>query len=101
MLALALDMSLSYIQVSYAVAIGSLVTLLPISISGLGTREAAIIAYLGTAGVSDEQALGFSLLVFATFYVGGGILGAVAWWFKPAPLTMLRAARQEQPHQSA
>jgi hypothetical protein len=95
MLALALDMPLSYTQVSYAVAIGSLVTLLPISISGLGTREAAIIAYLGTAGISDEQALGFSLLVFATFYLAGGMLGAVAWWLKPAPLSGLRAAQQQ------
>jgi hypothetical protein len=93
LLALALNMPLSYIQVSYAVAIGSLVTLLPISISGLGTREAAIIAYLGTAGIPSEQALGFSLLVFATFYVSGGLLGAVAWWIKPAPLTALHAAK--------
>jgi hypothetical protein len=37
-------------------------------------------------GVTAEQALGFSLLVFATFYIGGGLMGAVAWWIKPAPL---------------
>lgn len=86
LLALALDISLSYIQVSYAVAIGSLVTLLPISVSGLGTREVAMIAYLSTVGVTPEQALGFSLLVFATFYLAGGLLGAVAWWIKPVPL---------------
>jgi hypothetical protein len=94
LLALALGLPLSYLQVSYTVAIGSLVTLLPISISGLGTREAAIIAYMGTAGIASEPALGFSLLLFATFYVAGGVFGAVAWWIKPAPLAALRAARQ-------
>jgi hypothetical protein len=93
LLALALNVELSFIEVSYAVALGSLVTLVPISISGLGTREATIIAYLGTLGVTAESALGFSLLVFVTFYIGGGLIGAVAWWIKPAPLTALHAAK--------
>ena len=83
LLALALGLKTSFIQISFAVALGSLVTLLPISISGLGTREAAIVAYLGTAGVPAEMALSFSLLVFLTFYVAGGLMGAVAWWVKP------------------
>ena len=87
LLAMALGLSVGYAQVSYAVALGSLVTLLPVSISGLGTREAAIIAYLGTAGVPVEAALGFSLLVFVTFYVAGGLMGAVAWVMKPVPLS--------------
>ena len=85
-LAMALDLPVGYAQVSYAVALGSLVTLLPISVSGLGTREAAIIAYLNTAGVSAEAALAFSLLVFVTFYVAGGLMGAIAWWVKPISL---------------
>jgi hypothetical protein len=98
LLALALDVSLSYIEVSYAVSLGSLVALLPISISGLGTREAAMIAYLGTVGLSSEQALGFSLLVFATFYLAGGLFGAVAWGIKPAPLAALRQERGTMKH---
>lgn len=85
-LALALNLPAGFVSVSYAVALGSLVTLLPISISGLGTREAAMVAYLGTAGVPAEAALAFSLLVFATFYVAGGLMGAVAWWLKPLPV---------------
>ena len=66
-----------FVTTSYAVALGSLITLLPISISGLGTREAVMIAYLGTAGISSEAALGFSLLVFFTFYICGGLIGLV------------------------
>jgi uncharacterized protein (TIRG00374 family) len=86
LLALALKLPVGFVPVSYAVALGSLVTLLPISISGLGTREAAMIAYLGTVGVSAEAALGFSLFVFLTFYVAGGLMGSVAWWIKPIDL---------------
>jgi uncharacterized protein (TIRG00374 family) len=85
LLAQAVGLHIGVAPVAYAVALGSLVTLLPLSISGLGTREAAMIAYLGAAGVSSETALGFSLLVFATFYVGGGLLGLVAWWLQPLP----------------
>jgi len=86
LLALALNIPVGFKVVSYAVALGSLVTLLPISISGLGTREAAIIAYLGQAGISEEVAVGFSLLVFTTFYIAGGLIGMLAWWIKPAPM---------------
>lgn len=91
LLALALGLPVSYVTVSYAVALGSLVTLIPISISGLGTREAVMIAYLGAAGIAPEPALTFSLLVFATFYLAGGLMGAVAWWLKPVNLKRAEA----------
>ncbi len=86
LLAMSLNLTADFLTVSYAVALGSLVTLLPISISGLGTREAAIVFYLGTAGIAAEAALGFSLSVFLTFYIGGGLIGAIAWWVKPVSL---------------
>jgi uncharacterized membrane protein YbhN (UPF0104 family) len=88
LLALALSLPIDIIRVSMAVALGSLVTLIPISISGLGTREAVIVAYLGNAGVAPEAALGFSFLVFATFYIAGGLMGAIAWWLHPVPLSL-------------
>ena len=86
LLALALELPVGFGPVSYAIALGSLVTLLPISISGLGTREAAMIAYLGTVGVTAEVALSFSLLVSLIFYIGGGLMGAIAWWIKPVDI---------------
>ncbi len=86
LLAVALHLDASILVVSYAVALGSLITLIPISISGIGTREAGIVAYLGAHGVSAEAALGFSLLVFATFYLGTAGIGAVAWIIKPVDI---------------
>ena len=90
LLAMAVGVQASFLTVTYAMALGSLVTLLPVSISGVGTREAAIMIYLGVYGVSAEAALSFSLLMFITFYVIGGIMGAIAWWLKPIPLSILR-----------
>jgi uncharacterized protein (TIRG00374 family) len=86
LLALALKLPVGFGPISYAIALGSLVTLLPISISGLGTREAAMIAYLSTVGIAAEAALSFSLLVFLIFYIGGGLIGAIAWWIKPVDI---------------
>jgi len=83
LLAQSLKLPVTLLQTSYAVALGSLVTLIPISISGLGTREAAIVAYMRTLGIPDAASLGFSLLVFLTFYVAGGLMGAIAWYIKP------------------
>jgi glycosyltransferase 2 family protein len=85
-LAIGLGMNIGFLKVCFAVSLGSLVTLIPISISGLGTREAVMITYLGRAGISPELSLGFSLLVFVTFYVAGGLIGAIAWFIKPVPL---------------
>jgi hypothetical protein len=88
LLALSLKLPLSFMSTSSATALGSLVSLLPISISGIGTRDAAIVAYLGTYGIPPEKAFAFSLLIFLTFYIGGGIMGAIAWWIKPIPLKL-------------
>jgi len=94
LLVLALRLKITFLQTCFAVALGSLVTLIPISISGLGTREAAMMAYLGTVGVAAESALGYSLLVFLTFYVAGGLIGALAWLIKPVSLARIREIRQ-------
>ena len=86
LLALALGLGIGFWRVSFAVSLGSLVALLPVSVAGLGSREAAIVAYLGAAGVPSEGALSFSLLVFLSFHVASGLMGAVAWWIKPVDL---------------
>jgi uncharacterized protein (TIRG00374 family) len=87
LLALGMNLRVSILTICFAVSLGSLITLIPISISGLGTREAAMIAYLGRHGISAELSLGYSLLVFVTFYLAGGLIGAIAWLIKPVPLT--------------
>lgn len=86
LLARALQIEVPLRAIVFSIAIGGLVTLLPVSISGIGTRDAAIIFYLGQYAVQPETALSFSLLVFLVFYVLAGIIGALAWWAQPIPL---------------
>jgi len=85
-LALALGLDLTYLQITYVISLGGLVTLLPVSIAGLGTREAAITFYLSSLGVNPDRGLSFSLLVFIVFYIAASLIGALAWLIKPLPL---------------
>ena len=77
--ALGLDLPIGILVV--AVAAGSAAGLLPISVSNLGTRDAVIVAYLGTQGVAADHALSFSLLLFVVLNLPTAALGAVTWWF--------------------
>ncbi len=60
-----------------------LVTLLPITIAGLGVREVAALLLLQHYGVTPDIAIAFSMLVFATTIFGIGLLGGLteAWRF--------------------
>lgn len=54
----------------------SLIVLLPISVAGIGTREAGLVFLLGKLGIPAEQALACSVLQFAIFTLFGGLVGA-------------------------
>jgi len=63
-----------------------LVRLMPISVGGLGVREAAVIALFASLGITRDQALTFSILAFAPTYltaIVGGILYISRARFKP------------------
>ena len=63
--AAALGLELTYIQVVTVSAISSLVTLVPITVLGAGTRDAALIALLAPLGATRAQALAFSTLLLS------------------------------------
>jgi len=63
-----------------AVGLGGLVGLLPISIAGLGTRDATVVGYLGFFQVPVEVSLGFSLAFSLVFSLWVSALGGVAQW---------------------
>lgn len=74
---------ISFVTVCLVIALGSLIAILPVSISGLGTRDVVIVTYLGTQGINGDAALGYSLLIFLVLGVGSGLLGAIAWFARP------------------
>ena len=83
LLAQAVDLPVGIVYLAVSLSVAGVVTLLPISISGLGTRDAALIAMLAPLGITAAHTMAFSTLYFLTFYIVGGIIGAVAWQLKP------------------
>jgi len=59
-----------------------LLTAVPISISGWGVREGAMVACLGLAGVSPAKALAISLLMGAISVIIG-VVGGIVWLASP------------------
>jgi uncharacterized protein (TIRG00374 family) len=91
LIARSVGIDVSFFTVSLVIALGSLVAILPISISGLGTRDAVIVAYLGAEGVAGDSALGFSILIFIVFVIGSGLIGAAAWFAKPVKFSATKS----------
>ncbi|MBN1950622.1 MAG: flippase-like domain-containing protein, partial [Bacteroidales bacterium] len=72
LLALSVDLGISFLHVSGGVAVAGLLNLLPITIMGLGTREVSLL-YL-FQGVNPEKIMAFSFMMFLTLQVAGGVL---------------------------
>lgn len=63
-LAKGLHIGISFLNMVGAVSIATIVSLLPISISGVGTRDAAIVLIFSKIGIAQPLALSFSLMIF-------------------------------------
>lgn len=68
-LAIALGISIDFISLSLILSITALLTLLPITVSGVGTRDAALIVLLKPFGINSELAVALSLSMLAIFMV--------------------------------
>ncbi len=95
LLAKALGLEINFIDNAYTISISSLITLLPISVSGIGTRDVAIVTFLGAMGIPEELSMSFSLLFFITFYIFGGIFGALFWLIKPVSWSIVKKTEQQ------
>ncbi len=85
-----IHIQISLLNIILVVSVANILSFLPISISGLGTREAVFIFFLSRFGYSSEQALVFSTLFFVCFYIIGGMYGYICFMIKPVSLSFLR-----------
>lgn len=82
MLALSVHMQVDFWYFASAVPLFRLIGLVPISISGIGTRDALIIYMLSRVGVPPESSLMLSLLSLATLQLQA-LIGVLFWWRFP------------------
>jgi uncharacterized membrane protein YbhN (UPF0104 family) len=67
-----LELPISFIELSGAVAVAGLINLLPVTVMGLGTREVVLLYIFNTYPQSDVFAL--SGLIFIVAQLGGGLI---------------------------
>ena len=75
----AVSIDLSYMYLAFAVSAANIVSLLPVSVSGIGTRDALLIVLFRSVGLSSESALAFSVV----FLVATNVFlafGGLVWW---------------------
>ena len=64
----------------------TLVELLPISISGLGTRDATVIYFFSILGLASASAVGFSIMYLVAGTYLTALFGFVVWLLRPVHL---------------
>ncbi len=92
--ATALDLSISYWQILGIASACSLLMLVPISILGVGTRDALLIAVLAQYGISAEKALALSAL-WLSLMIWSAIVCSLSY-LTPAAKFEWRSAYSEQ-----
>ncbi len=71
------SITIPYIDFILIIAVVDVIAALPISIYGIGTREAALIPLLALYGISSEQIVSFSLFWYVIIWLIPSLLGAV------------------------
>ena len=82
LLAFSIGIDISFLYLATCVSISAVITLIPISISGIGTRDATLIILFSYVGLSKESAIAFSMMILIMFAFNGSI-GLIAWLKKP------------------
>ncbi len=77
-LALALQIDISYAVCMAVIPVVILITTIPVTIAGWGLREGAMVLALGQVGVNEAQALALSIL-FGLTQIVAGLPGGVFW----------------------
>jgi len=77
LLAAAVDLAIPFRAIAGASALAAMLTMLPISVLGLGTRDATLIMFLGSAGVSEAEALALSALTLV-YLLSYGLMCSLA-----------------------
>ncbi len=83
--ALSLSLSIPYIHFVLIYPISSLIGMIPITISGFGTREGALINLLSIYGVAKENAVALSITgYFITIFIPAMIGGLLSIFYSPS-----------------
>ncbi len=88
LIAKSLNIPISFFYLVFCLSLVGLVALIPISIFGIGTRDATLIVLFSAQGLTEEAAVSLSLALLFVFLVSVGGTGALAWLKRPVDLSI-------------
>ncbi len=80
-----MSIPISYFQVVVFASLATIITSIPISFSGIGTRDALFVLLFASIGLSSEEAIAFSFIILIN-YVLVTFLGLAAWLYNPVDI---------------
>jgi uncharacterized protein (TIRG00374 family) len=92
LLAISLSISVSFFLILACRALIGIVNAIPISINGLGTRDAILLFALPLAGVSKEAAIALGFVAFL-WTIGSKFSGVIFWLKQPLPTRSVRSIK--------
>ena len=94
LLAISLNIQVSFGLIIACRALFGIVNVVPITISGLGTRDAILLPALSLSGVSKEFALALGFVAFL-WTLCSKITGIIFWVKRPLPLSRFRTTKEK------
>ncbi len=85
----AVNLSLPLLYVIALFVLSTLVTFLPVTIAGIGTRDLALVAMFSSLGYLKEDAITFSMIILIS-YILTAAFGLLAWLINPISLDKLQ-----------
>jgi uncharacterized protein (TIRG00374 family) len=95
LLALALNIDVSFGLIVACRALFGVINVIPISLNGLGTREAILLPALSFSGISKELALALGFVAFL-LTLCSKLTGILFWLQRPLPLNVIRTVREKK-----
>ena len=83
---------IDFLTISIFTAVANVLSFIPISVSGVGSREASLIFMFSLVGLTAEDAVLYSTLFFFNFYLVGGLIGYSCFLIKPVDLESIRSS---------
>ena len=86
-LSLSMGIGLSLLFIASVIPVITLLDAMPISFSGVGTRDAALILFFGFISLSAEAAVSFSLIILVFNYLISAFFGFAFWIRDPIKIS--------------
>ncbi len=81
-LAKGLNINVPLLYLAISITVAGLITLIPVSISGIGTRDIALILLFSPFLIAREQVIAFSALILLML-IWAAFIGLICWLIKP------------------